>query len=215
MSWREQQAARTRQRIVDTFLELSRGPEQRSVTTAEVSRATGISPATIYRHFPDRNALVTAAAGRDARAGVEDVEQTWQLPDLQRHLEVLWKDLAANLIVTREGALSEAGREMRQIRYRWLAASIREGLRATGRIDDETRERLVAIGSLLAGVHAFLDLHDRQGLTPAEAAATATWAFDTVVRSVTGGSIEMHFPTDPFLTSDPVPTSDPENKEHR
>lgn len=192
MTWRDEQAAQTRTRIIDGFLELSRGPEAKRVTTAAVSRHTGVSPATIYRHFPDRDALVAAAAHRDIRVGVEDVEAPGSLADFRRHLEVLWTDLADNLPVTREGAVSEAGRELRAARYESSLRPVREALcRLTD--DEPTVDRLCAVGMLLSSVHAFLDLHDRQGLAPADAAEVAMWAFEELIRAVTGSDEPLRY----------------------
>ena len=60
---RAEQREHTRQRIIDTVGSLIR--EQGQFTVAEVSERSGVSPATIYRHYPDRQALVRAVAHED------------------------------------------------------------------------------------------------------------------------------------------------------
>lgn len=177
VQWREQQVHETRRRIVDTYLELARESGAGRVSTADVSRRSGISPATVYRHFPDRDALVSAAAMVDAASGVDADVEEWTVDHLVQHLTDLWGRLADNIGVAREGTVTEAGREMRLVRFGVLVRSYEAALRRVG-VDPagDAARRLIATLGLLGSVHAFLDLHDRQGLTPADAAETAGWA---------------------------------------
>jgi AcrR family transcriptional regulator len=175
--WRRQQVDETRRRIVDTYLDLARQDGAGRVSTADVARSSGISPATIYRHFPDRDALVSAAAMADTTSGVGTDVDAWTIEHMVQHLQHLWSRLAENLVVVRAGVATESGRELRLVRFRALARSYAAALRRAD-IDPagEIGRRTVATLSLLGSVHAFLDLHDRQGLTPAEAAEAAGWA---------------------------------------
>jgi AcrR family transcriptional regulator len=52
-----------RRALLDTALTLieARGPED--VSLREVARQVGVSPAAVYRHFPDKQALMEAVAG--------------------------------------------------------------------------------------------------------------------------------------------------------
>jgi AcrR family transcriptional regulator len=176
-SWRVQQVAETRRRIVDTYLELAREDGAARLSTADVARRSGISPATIYRHFPDRDALVSAAAMADTTSGVDGNVEDWTVEHLVQHLQHLWGGLAENLVVVRAGTVTDAGRELRRVRFRALARSYAAALRRSG-VDpaSEQGRRVNATLGLLGSVHAFLDLHDRQGLTPTDAADTAGWA---------------------------------------
>jgi AcrR family transcriptional regulator len=66
--------------------ELARAGGPDSVTLREVARRVGVSPAAIYRHFPDREALLGEVAGfarRDlARRMLDEVERVDE-PDLR------------------------------------------------------------------------------------------------------------------------------------
>ncbi|MEZ5322842.1 MAG: TetR/AcrR family transcriptional regulator [Microthrixaceae bacterium] len=116
MGWREQQTELTRQRIIQTFLELSESGRRASI--AEVVRHSGISSATVFRHFANRAALVTAAANRDVTKGVEPDQESWGLGDFLEHTRQIWQSMADNLAVAREGTVSDAGRELRAARFR-------------------------------------------------------------------------------------------------
>ncbi len=198
MSWREAQVEATKARILETFRELSRGPDATRVTVAEVSRASGVSPATIYRHYPSRDDLVAAAAVDRTEAGVEDPGAPWTLVTNRAHLEALWTELAANVAVAREGAYSEAGRELRRARYEWFRDGLRVGVAAAD-VDPDAADaaRFVHATALLSSVHTFLDLHDRQGLEPAEAADLVDWATRALARAAGIDPDEFAVPPDP------------------
>lgn len=53
----------TRERLVDAAEQLIRERGIGAVTTKEVARATGVAEGTIYRHFPDKTALLLAVFG--------------------------------------------------------------------------------------------------------------------------------------------------------
>lgn len=183
MGWREQQTEATRERILETFRDLSAMPDRSRVTVAEVSRASGISPATIYRHFPNRDELVAAASIDRSGLGA-DPDAAWTLDTHHAHLVALWSALAENVAVAREGAYSEAGRELRQARFEWFREGLRAGVTVAGADPDAPdAARFVHALALLSSVHAFLDLHDRQRLSPADAADLVDWAIRILARA--------------------------------
>ena len=207
-NWREQQVQETRRQIVDTFLELSRRTDAGRVSTADVARASGISPATVYRHFPNRDALVSAAAMTDAAVGVDSDVEAWTVWHMVQHLHELWGRLVDDIAVVRAGAVSEAGLEMRVARFRSLEAHYAAALDRAG-ADPRSGEgrRALATLALLGSVHTLLDLHDRQGLTPAEAAEAAGWGMRAVL---TAAGVDP----DRFVLVD-EPTDHPSNNKER
>lgn len=176
MTWRDEQMAATRQRIVETFRELSSGPLATPVKVSEVARASGIAPATIYRHFPNRDELVHTAAFHDWNAEPATEIGTWGVEELRRHLRTMWSSFQHNVVLVREGAVSEAGREMRRSRLEAQRRELEASARAAS-IDPSSTEgrRYLAAVSLVSSSYAFLDLHDRQGFDAEEAADIAVW----------------------------------------
>ncbi len=181
MALREQQVALTRQSIVDAFLALSLEPGAGPVAIAEVARHSGISQATIYRHFPNRDALLGAVAREQIGLNETYAEDLTYVESLRQHLSRLWSELAANLHLAREWTVSEAGRELRQVRLAESRPLYESPLVAAG-IDPASSEgrRFVAASALLTSAHAFLDLADRQGLSAAEAVDVVLWAVDVL-----------------------------------
>ncbi|MHA7987413.1 TetR/AcrR family transcriptional regulator [Rathayibacter sp. CAU 1779] len=53
----------TRQRIVDTAIELHQTIGPAATTFSEIARRAGVGRVTVYRHFPDESALAAACSG--------------------------------------------------------------------------------------------------------------------------------------------------------
>jgi AcrR family transcriptional regulator len=177
MSIRQEQIALTRKRILDAVIELSGDLDADDVTVADVSRRSGIASSTIYRHFPTRDEMVAAAAMGRLRQFINRDATSWGIEDMRAHLVALWTDLASNLPLARQGAISEVGREMRRVRFKSVRQMTEDALRAIGKDPGNPDvRRFVACMEALQSTHAFLDFHERQGLTPEEAADAVVWA---------------------------------------
>jgi AcrR family transcriptional regulator len=181
---RAEQLALTRRRIIDTVVELSTEPDLGPISVAEVARRSGVSQATIYRHFPSREALVAAAANDRLLDRVDGGTDEIGMDEERAHLEALWADLAANLLLARQSLVSEAGRELRRARFDHIKPVYDRALDVAG-VDadsDEVRQ-LVSCAHLLTSALAFLDLHDRQGLSVTEAVDAAMCGTEALLRA--------------------------------
>jgi len=67
MTWRDEQALRTRERILDSVVSLLAEAHPAALSIPEVSRHSGVSIATIYRHFGTKEQLLDATAMRGRR----------------------------------------------------------------------------------------------------------------------------------------------------
>lgn len=185
MSLRDEQVALTRRTIIDAVIELTADPEAGPITVPEVSRRSGVSPATIYRHFPNREALVSAAAFERIESWDPPVGSGSPETQLREYLVSLWSDQATNLALARQATVSEAGRELRIVRHRTYRTAAERTLRDAGRDPDEDEIRhLIACLDVLGSAHAFLDLHDRQGLDAAAAVDAVMWGMRQLLESV-------------------------------
>lgn len=63
-----------RSALIDAGFELARGGGEAAVVLREATRAVGVSPRAAYRHFVDRDALVTAVAHRALASLAERIE---------------------------------------------------------------------------------------------------------------------------------------------
>lgn len=60
---RAEAAAETRQKIIDTVVELHRTVGPRNTTIAEIARRAGVERLTVYKHFPDEAGMIMATQG--------------------------------------------------------------------------------------------------------------------------------------------------------
>lgn len=182
MALREEQVELTRRRILESFIEMSSDRSRKSVTVADLARFSGISPATIYRHFENRDALVYAAATVNVNHVASAGQPVWQLGELSAHLRRIWSDMAANIAVAREATATETGRELREARFRPFRAMFVQAIERRGVSGDV--DELIACLSVLTSAHAFLDMYERQRLSVDDAVAATEWGFATLLRAV-------------------------------
>jgi AcrR family transcriptional regulator len=186
MSIRTAQRELTRQRILDAVLDLVAEGRLTEVSVPDVARRSGASVATIYRYFPTKDALFQAAAEEPARKAAGELPRE-RIELGGEYLREMWQAFAENMALLRHQLASDAGRDMRAARYdasrRWFVDAL-----AQRGIDPDSAEgkRLVRLALLLTSSLAFVDLHDRQGLDAATAAADVTWAI-TALEAATRG----------------------------
>lgn len=185
MTLRSDQVELTKRRITDTVFELSAEPECGPISVAEVARRSGISPATIYRHFPNREALVNAAANARVRMGIDDDNAACGIEHQRSHLLALWSDLAQIPGLVRQGTVSEAGRELRAVRFAGFKPLLAQALADAG-VDPNSADgrHVAACVHVLQSAHTFLDLHDRQGLVVDDAVDAVVWGMEALYRAV-------------------------------
>jgi AcrR family transcriptional regulator len=174
VSLRDEQVALTRRAIIDAVIEVAAEPSGGVIAVADVARRSGISMATIYRHFPTRDALVSAAANERATAWhpSEGAGQADPLTDFA----ALWRELAANLVLARHTTVSDDGRDLWAERFHASRKVVEQAVRDQGRDPDEAElSHLLVCLDVLTSAHAFLDLYDRQGLALDDAVDAVRW----------------------------------------
>jgi AcrR family transcriptional regulator len=177
MSLREQQRALTERAILDAVLELVAEGELDQLSVPAVARRSGVSVATIYRHFPTKDALLDAAAWVPASHAEALRPTRYYGAGFRDYLVVLWSGFAENLPLVRRQVASSAGRGMRARRLEAGRHQLGRELAELG-IDptSEPGQRLVSLCLLLGGSLALLELHDRQGIAVDRAADEVAWA---------------------------------------
>jgi AcrR family transcriptional regulator len=186
MRLREEQRALTRGKILSAVLDLVAEESMGELRVPLVAARSGVSVATIYRYFPTKDALLNAAAEEPARRAGGAMLAVGA--DGPAYLRKMWEDFAGHLDLVRHQVASDTGREMRNRRYAASKAWFSESVAQQG-IDPLSAEgqRLVRLGLLLTSSIAFLDLHDRQGQSPSEAADDVTWAVAVLARATRAG----------------------------
>jgi AcrR family transcriptional regulator len=180
-SLRDEQAAVARERILHAVADLLERDGSAELTMPQVAEMSGVSLRTVYRYFPNREALLEAA-GR--WIGGELLRQGYptSLDDVADSFE-----RACGLFDERPGlvramALSHVGREARSSRRRERLESIRRVLRQeVGGLSQRELRQAEAVLAYLHNMLAYTTLREEHQLAGAEIGEALGWAIRTLV----------------------------------
>ena len=185
---RAAQTERTRATILDTLAELVAEEGFEGVSVREVAGRCGVAERTVYRHFPDREALQDGLVQR-----ISD-EQGWtSMPDeLMRDLDAFPESIERaydrfddEAYATRIAArvLSSALRRApsSSARHDALRSMVDRGL---PELDDDDRRVITGILHVLASSRTWLRLQDEFGISGREAGPALRWLTGLLVREL-------------------------------
>lgn len=185
---RERQAQQTRDGIIDalTALLADRAPDE--VTTKELARAAGVAESTVYRHFPDRSALVEALAARLAALTGPEPELPQRLDDLKPIAVSLMAGLEAHHVEARAEALFNSDPRRYTSATSAHGGQMREIVRrALPELDDEQQRGVAAILRMLVSAQAWLRMREEFGLPGDASGPVVAWAIDAIVHQLGRG----------------------------
>jgi AcrR family transcriptional regulator len=177
---RTRQLAATRQRIARAVAEIVVAEGAASLSYPAVADRSGVSLRTVYRHFPNKDALVTAAL----EAGSERTLSAFpsgerSIGRLRELIRQLWTELEENRDLVLVQQTTPAGRALRGERLRKRREEIRGSLPGEVQgLDDEGYDRLAALCAVLFSSHMMLDLTDDLGVERDTAAGLAAYAIE-------------------------------------
>ncbi|UDY36710.1 TetR/AcrR family transcriptional regulator [Dermatobacter hominis] len=190
---RSEQAAGTRQRIVDAACELARESgmrDWRGLTVTATAERAGVSARTVYRHFTSEVGLRQAAmAEMEQRAGID--LSTLSLDGVADAAARIFSEVGGFRTAPAAEAdpvLAEAGARQREA----LVAAVAEV--ADGWTDEE-RIRAAAVLDVLWSPAAYERLLGNWGLGPDGASEALTWAVRLVIGAVRGNRQPVDFTT--------------------
>ncbi len=183
---REQQAAATRERILEALVTvLARGAAELSVPA--VAREAGVSVATVYRHFPSKHALLDGLG--------EHVRERWvgELPAPSTPEELVglfarsYPRIDARSEIVQAAVSSPVAHRARKASMRRRLALIDGALAPLkGRIAEDDYARLRSLAALFTASDSVHFLRELVGLSVSEAADVTGWALLTLVRALAG-----------------------------
>jgi AcrR family transcriptional regulator len=179
-SLQEAKSAVVRERVLEGVAEVLGGGDD--LTFARVARAAGVPERTVYRHFPTREALLTAVfqwANRRIGFDGERPADGREAAETVRRVFRAFDDIAPvirELLIAPEGQLARlSDNERRQ--QAALAVVDRE---APG-LDSTDRRRIAAVVQLLTAAASWQTLRDYWGMDGAEAGEAAALAVELVL----------------------------------
>jgi AcrR family transcriptional regulator len=183
-SLRERMKAQTRELIVDQLVAaLAEGALDQTSHDA-IAKRIGVSRQTVYRYFPDRDALMAALWERintelsgGGAPGLPTTEQT--LLDVLAPLFTNYDRLAPLITITQS---TPQGRAMRlSVKERRSQAFLDATADATAGLGAEDRKLVAAILQLLIGGQAWLEMRQQWDLTGEQMARACGWAARTLL----------------------------------
>lgn len=181
---RESQAAATHDRILEGLVRtMAKGVSELSVPA--VAREAGVSVATVYRHFPRKESLLTELPDYFARQS--GMDHTWEPPATWEAYEGMVRHLFAAYErfddVARAAMVSQLGRQARQAQLparvefsRVSLANVAPGL------DDEALDRVNRLSLMLVSSSSF-GMYRSLGLTAEQASEHALWAIRKTIEA--------------------------------
>jgi AcrR family transcriptional regulator len=188
---RDEHAATTRRRVIAGVDSLVSERRSLDFTMPEVAERSGVSVATIYRHFDGREGLLEAVA----RTGVDDpggLTISLEGDDVVALIREAFRTFDERRAFIEAARTSGLYREMRQRR---LPSRIRMFENHLGAALDglPARDRRGVLGLLLAltSSDTYTHLTETIPLDHDEAADAVAWAVETLVRAVQGGDAAL------------------------
>lgn len=190
---RQDQAELTRRRIVEAIIEQLSDASLSDLSVPRVAERAGVSEATVYRNFPDRESLLQAVA--------RHWEESYEVPAAPKTPEEVALHAERNFAVfERYAALTRAFNEARlahlyrAYRHKARGAETRRALASViDRLEPETVERAVRIILHLESSLAWKTLTE-EGLPTAEAARSVVWAIRALVADLARMNAERPAP---------------------
>jgi AcrR family transcriptional regulator len=185
---REEQARQTRERIVQSTVELMIEDPTAPITMARVAERAQVSVRTVYRHFESQEGLVAALQDRIRSAIGLDLDVAPEsLSDLRRRMHDAYGRLLDDEPFQRAKLVSpmgpEAAQRERSKRLGWIAAAV------DAEFDDlaePERRRLVGLLRVLCTTGTYFSLVDLTDLDHDEAADALDWAVEALAQATRG-----------------------------
>jgi AcrR family transcriptional regulator len=193
---RAAQKSATRRRILDSLADRLADGSFDSLSMEAMAATAGVSPATLYRHFPSRDALLDAIADEAMYQRLGDLPYPRTPDEIAPIMARSFTAFDADRAFVRAYFSTELGRTARRRGRRRRIDAIQAALRPlTSQLQPEGRTAAEAIISYLASIQAWLTIQDEFELTGVEVGQAVTWAITTLLADiesrVTGGTDEQ------------------------
>lgn len=183
-SLRERQAQHLRTVILDAVLAALESMAGDEMSMSRIAKEAGVSLRTLYRHFPDRAALLEAA-GDHLYASLEVPFAIAEPEDIAASFRVAARHLSARPKLARALVQSGAGRASRsRVRSRRTQAIAVALEQLTEQVEPTVASRAKAVITHLCSAAAWVEVADESALSDEQAQEAVGWAIDALVRSL-------------------------------
>jgi AcrR family transcriptional regulator len=187
---RERQAQQTRDMILDSLTDLLETSRTDEVTTRALAEAAGVSQRTVYRHFPDRDALLAGLTDRlTASDGGARPVPPESIDDVPAMAIELMAGLDEHHVLARAEALfnadprrfSPATRENSEGFTEMITGSFPE-------LGAREQVQLAAVFRCLLSAQAWLRMREEFGVPGVESGPVVAWVLETLISQIRLGN---------------------------
>ena len=183
-SLRERRKAETREMILDALVQAMAAGEVEAMTHDALARRAGVSRQTVYRHFPDRESLMTALWERlNPRFAAQGLPtEEGQLTAVLGPMYAAF-DRDADLVTVAQS--TPQGRAVRMSVKARRARAFRQATADAARgLDEREAVMAAAVIQLLCGGQAWIEMREQWGLSGEEIARACAWAISALLKDL-------------------------------
>jgi AcrR family transcriptional regulator len=187
---RDRQVAQTRELILDAVTTLLGDRRADEVSTRDIAATAGVSERTVYRHFPDRDALLEGLSQRWSNLdGVRPSFGVGGLDDIAPTSRRLMAVLDEHYVTARAEAVFNADPRRFASDTQTNSSEMLQ-LLATELPDLSEREqvRIAAVMRCLVSTQAWLRMREEFGVPGTESGPVVAWVIDTIIRELRAGN---------------------------
>jgi AcrR family transcriptional regulator len=193
---RDEQARRTRELILDALTDLLGSHPADEISTRAIAQRAGVSQPTVYRHFPDRQALLEGLSDRILSLGVSAGRRFPEtLDDIAAHAARDFEFPEQNpAAATAEAILNADPRRLSRASRARSDQLLQLVARELPEYDERDHVRITALLRSLYSIQAWLRMREEFGIPGTESAPILAWALDTLVREIRAGNFPRAVP---------------------
>jgi AcrR family transcriptional regulator len=186
---RERQTQQTRDAILDAMVALLDGRRVDEVTTKQLATAAGVSERTVYRHFPDRAALVDGVTSRFVQSAEHAPVVPVRLEDLTSMAVELMSVLEAHHIEAQAEALLNADPrrfgEATRLHTRQLLELVEGSMPDLGA---GRQKSIAAVLRVMLSAQTWLRMRAEFGISGDASGPVVAWVVEALIHEVERGS---------------------------
>ena len=189
---REEQAHKTRDLILDALVDLLADRRADEVTTREIGQRAGVSQPTVYRHFPDRTALLEGMTARVNELANEPAGgfAVASVDDIGPRIAWLFQTADEFAVETRAEALLNADpRRFSADTQRHSAEMLAVVAAAFPELDARRHAQITGLLRCLGSAQSWLRQREEFGVPGVESGPITRWAVDTLIAAVRRGEL--------------------------
>ena len=187
-TWREQQAAQTRESILNAVVQVLAGGLA-DLSVPAIAREAGLSVRTIYRHFPTkRDLLIALGEHMDQQAGYQLEPLPGSPEDLAQTIRDAYRQADSLSTQIQAAYATGLGQEVRRERDMPFKLQVFTDALAPilGSLPPDKQRHLLHLVTVLISRYTLYRFKADLGVSANEAAETVVWALQTLTQALAG-----------------------------